>query len=288
MRDSGAGAIGFRKTVKLLLGAASKRAAGRRKRQQALLQNRNTNKAADWSWVQFGLAALFTTIPNVIAPFVVSSAVESGQRLGAERQGKIAVDGWFLRGVYGSSPAVPLVISDGTVSGDTVSFTVVAARGSRIVSFTGRVDGDRMAFTRGVQVRSGADPGADGVYGASGATSFVAERVDATQGVSGMWVARDVGHAPWVLTLWADGSTLGGTVRQDASESASNNIEARRKALDSLYASEAKQMARWQGGTTSEIERRLRTEVDINSSRNLVAEGAAPGLVLNSSNTFLY
>jgi len=211
MRDSGAGAIGFRKTVKLLLGAASKRAAGRRKRQQALLQNRNTNKAADWSWVQFGLAALFTTIPNVIAPFVVSSAVESGQRLGAERQGKIAVDGWFLRGVYGSSPAVPLVISDGTVSGDTVSFKVVAARGSRIVSFTGRVDGDRMAFTGRVQV----DPGADGVYdyGASGATSFVAERVDATQGVSGMWVARDVGHAPWVLTLWADGSTLGGRVR---------------------------------------------------------------------------
>jgi hypothetical protein len=44
------------------------------------------------------------------------------------------------------------------------------------------------------------------------------------------------------------------------------------------YASEAKEMAGRQGGTTSEIERRLRTEVDINSSRNLVAAGAGPGL----------
>jgi membrane protease YdiL (CAAX protease family) len=278
MRDSGTGGIGFWKTVKLLLGAASKRAAGRRKRQQQLLQNRSTNKAADWSWVQFGVAVLITTIPNVVAPFVVSSAVESGQRLAVERQGKIAVDGWFLLGVLDSSLSGPVVISDGTVSGDTVSFTVVADRGSRIVSFTGRVDGDRMAFTRSVNVRSGADPGEDGIYGASGATSFVAGRVDATRGVYGVWVATDVGHAPWVMTLWADGSTLGGTVCQGGSELASNNIEAWRKALDSLYASEAKQMARRQGGTTSEIEQRLRTEVDINGSRNLVAERAEPGL----------
>lgn len=298
MKDPGAGDIGFWRTVKLLLKAASKRAAGRRKRQQDLLKNRNTGKeASDWSWLQFAGAVFITAIPNAIAPFVLYSAVESGQRLAVEQQGKIAVDGWFLMGVYDPGLTPPTVISQSAVDG-TVSFRLVAGGGSRVVNFTGKIDGDQIAFKRSAEVQPGADleagaradPAEDGVYGISGAAAFTAERIDGSDGVTGTWIAREVGHGPWVLTFWKDGSKLGGTVRQRAEESAAIYTDKRRKSRDSLYAAEAAQMARRQGVNAgpadaeskiderSKIEEKLRTDVEANGGRNLVLERPAQGL----------
>jgi membrane protease YdiL (CAAX protease family) len=86
----------FWSTVRLLLGATRKRSAGRRRRQQELLQNRAGKSSTDWSGVGFFFAILFMGFLNGAAAFVVDSAVESGQRIEVERQGKIVVSRWFL------------------------------------------------------------------------------------------------------------------------------------------------------------------------------------------------
>jgi membrane protease YdiL (CAAX protease family) len=86
----------FWRTVRLLLGAARKRAAGRRRRQQELLQNRNDKNSTDWGGLGFALTVLFMIALNVLAAFVVAAAVESGERIAVERQGKIVVSRTFL------------------------------------------------------------------------------------------------------------------------------------------------------------------------------------------------
>jgi membrane protease YdiL (CAAX protease family) len=87
---------GFWTTVRLLLGASRKRAAGRRKRQQELLQSRAGKPSTDWSVLGFAFGILLMAILNVIAAFVVRSAVDSGERLEAERRGKTVVSRTFL------------------------------------------------------------------------------------------------------------------------------------------------------------------------------------------------
>ena len=67
----------FWRTVRLLLGATRKRSAGRRKRQQELLQSRSKGNSLDWGGLGFALAVLFMIILNVMAAFVLSAAVES-------------------------------------------------------------------------------------------------------------------------------------------------------------------------------------------------------------------
>lgn len=87
---------GFWRTVRLLLGAARARAAGRRKRQQELLQTRSGKNSTNWSGIGLAFAALIMALLNVGAAFVVSIAVDSGERFEAERHGKIVVSRWFL------------------------------------------------------------------------------------------------------------------------------------------------------------------------------------------------
>ena len=86
----------FWKTVRLLLGAARKRSAGRRKRQQELLNRRSGKNATDWSGFGFAFAILVMVALNALAAFVVKVAVDSGERLEAESHGKIVVSQQFL------------------------------------------------------------------------------------------------------------------------------------------------------------------------------------------------
>jgi len=82
-------------TVRLLLGAASERSAGRRQRQQQLLQNRTDGKGTDWASLGF-----FMLFINGAAAFVLKVAVETAQRIEIERQGKIVVSTRFLEFVW--------------------------------------------------------------------------------------------------------------------------------------------------------------------------------------------
>jgi len=87
---------GFWKTVRLLLATSLRRSKGRRKRAQELLnQRRGKTNATNWNVLGFIGAILFMTFVNGGAAFVLQTAVQSGQRLAYERQGKIVVDNWF-------------------------------------------------------------------------------------------------------------------------------------------------------------------------------------------------
>ena len=87
---------GFWRTTRLLLGAARKRATGRQKRQQELLQHRTGRTSGDWGCLGFALGVLFMISLNVVAAFTLRLAVSSGAHKEAERQGKIVVSSPFL------------------------------------------------------------------------------------------------------------------------------------------------------------------------------------------------
>jgi membrane protease YdiL (CAAX protease family) len=87
---------GLWSTVFLLLGATRKRAVGRQKRQQELLRHRAGKKSLNWGNLGFVLAIVMMALLNLAAAFVVYIAVTSGERIQAEHDGKIVVDGWFL------------------------------------------------------------------------------------------------------------------------------------------------------------------------------------------------
>jgi len=89
-------AIGFWKTVVLLLKASRTRANGRQRRQQQLLNNRG---ASNWSPLAMVFAVIVMGVLNGVAAFAVIGGVEAGQRLDIERQGKIVVSNAFLRRV---------------------------------------------------------------------------------------------------------------------------------------------------------------------------------------------
>src|SRR5688500_16674889 len=71
-----------------------------------------------------------------------------------------------------SQPAAIFQIVDGSVSGNTVTFR--AGGGNRVGTYTGRIEGDRITFTRSVQVLRLA--GGAGIFGTGGPMEFVATR----------------------------------------------------------------------------------------------------------------
>lgn len=99
-------AIGFWKTVGLLLKTSQRRSQGRGHRQQELLNNRG---GTNWG----SLATVFTmglmAFLHGAAAFAVMSGVRAGQQLQVERPGKFIVHSWFLANVQtletaGSAP----------------------------------------------------------------------------------------------------------------------------------------------------------------------------------------
>jgi membrane protease YdiL (CAAX protease family) len=88
-------APGFWRTVRLLLGAARRRADGRRRRQRALLGQRLGRAGGGWGGFGFLLTVLLMAGLNVMAALLVKGAVDAGERVAAERQGWVVVDGWF-------------------------------------------------------------------------------------------------------------------------------------------------------------------------------------------------
>jgi hypothetical protein len=93
----------------------------------------------------------------------------------------LRVDGGGVTGAI-SRNAEAVAISGGAVSGNTVTFSVVYAAGHRTTTYTGRLDGDVLAFTRSVRVRPGGNAGGTGIFGGGGPMEFVASR-EATGGL---------------------------------------------------------------------------------------------------------
>lgn len=72
----------------------------------------------------------------------------------------------------------PRAIVDGAINGDTITFKVTntVAAGDRINSFTGRLNGDMIAFTRSVQLSDDKAAGGAGIFGTLGLMQFTAKR----------------------------------------------------------------------------------------------------------------
>ncbi len=98
-------------TVRLLLGAARKRAEGRQRRQYQLLQNRAGKGAVNWGAWGYAASMAFMVFVHGAAAFAVITAITSAERLDVERFGRIAVSHDFALRVrdqeqrYARSPA---------------------------------------------------------------------------------------------------------------------------------------------------------------------------------------
>lgn len=91
--------LGFFQTVRLLLGAARTRSAGRRERQRQLLQQRSDGRSADWNAFGVRLTILFMVALNVMAAFVLRNVVIAAEQIEAERTGKIVVSRFFVNAI---------------------------------------------------------------------------------------------------------------------------------------------------------------------------------------------
>jgi hypothetical protein len=78
---------------------------------------------------------------------------------------------------YSTTLTMPVAIYDGEINGNSITFKCQDSGHDRTITFTGTVNGDEMIFTRTVVIRPGGDPGRNGIFGASGAARFAAQRV---------------------------------------------------------------------------------------------------------------
>jgi membrane protease YdiL (CAAX protease family) len=101
-------ATGFWRTVGLLLMASRRRSKARVRRQRELLKHRSGGSATDWGALGTVVGIVLMAFVHAAAAFLVILAVEAGQRVAVERQGKIVVHSAFLESVReAETPAGP-------------------------------------------------------------------------------------------------------------------------------------------------------------------------------------
>jgi pimeloyl-ACP methyl ester carboxylesterase len=87
---------------------------------------------------------------------------------------ELEIDGKVLRGNV-LERNVP--ISDGNVEGEILSFKLKSPDGARTITFTGRLQGNELSFTRDVEVVPGGNPGGRGLFGGTQLRGFTAKRL---------------------------------------------------------------------------------------------------------------
>ena len=95
---------GFWTVVRLLLVVSRKRAVGRTMRQRELFRRRAGKKATRWSGWGFIFGIALMALVNGLAAQLVSGAVSAGERIEAERHGRIVVDRWFAHDLRDDAP----------------------------------------------------------------------------------------------------------------------------------------------------------------------------------------
>ena len=95
---------------------------------------------------------------------------------------------------YSTTLTMPVAIYDGEINGNSITFKCQDPGHDRTITFTGIVNGDEIIFTRTVVIRPRGDPGRNGIFGASGAARFAAQRVVSSAAASAP-AKPDQGHA---------------------------------------------------------------------------------------------
>ena len=90
----------------------------------------------------------------------------------------LKINGELVTGSLSSGAGRTIEIFDGKVLGDTIAFKIKSPTGERTITFTGKLAGDEIAFTRDVEVPAGGNPGGAFIFGAAGARTFTAKRVE--------------------------------------------------------------------------------------------------------------
>jgi alcohol dehydrogenase (cytochrome c) len=104
---------------------------------------------------------------------------ESVCQLGCNWTVVLRADGSRLNGAARDCLSRDIEISDGRSEGSSITFKCKSLDGDRTISFTGRIEGDTIAFEWELQVREGGegpDP-SNGMFGASAPHRFTAKRV---------------------------------------------------------------------------------------------------------------
>lgn len=122
---------------------------------------------------QDGLTGTWKANDVGFAPWTFVLKTDGSNLTGTVSQGD--ADGSNTTQLTGLTP-----IYDGTVDGKKLSFKCESPGADKTITFVGVMDGDTITFDRAVQLRPGAYPGMNGIYGASGATHFVAKRAAAS------------------------------------------------------------------------------------------------------------
>jgi len=100
-----AAAVGFWKTVGLLLGASRRRSGGRQRRQQELFNNRSGANRTNWGGLGTLIGIGITAVLHGCAAYAVITAVDAGERMQIERHGKTVVSRSFLEEVQNAEVA---------------------------------------------------------------------------------------------------------------------------------------------------------------------------------------
>jgi len=121
----------------------------------------------------------------------------------------------------------PSEIYAGSVNGTTLSFKAKSPDdGARTITFTGTLQGDKVAFHRSAEATPGTGPGAGpggtGIFGGRAANEFTAVRQGAlTEDDRQRWIANGVAFAPWTFNLKIDTATVTGDATQARFDAAS-------------------------------------------------------------------
>jgi hypothetical protein len=119
------------------------------------------------------LTLLISTARNDNSPF--AGTWEAVMGAGPDSTIELELDGGSVRA---TAVEQSLRVTAGAVTGSTLSFRFRSPDGGRMITFTGRLDGDALHFTRTVEtLPGGGGAGRGGIFGAQGPDTFAARKL---------------------------------------------------------------------------------------------------------------
>src|SRR5438094_398808 len=112
------------------------------------------------------------------------------QAQGAPWVVELKVDGGVLTGTVAQQNGLGVEISEGKIEGNTVTFKVKVASGG-VITFTGKIAGDEITFTREAKFSAPSANGEFGLFAPGGVTEFTVNRTT----MAGAWTGT-IRNAP--------------------------------------------------------------------------------------------